>query len=118
MKNGIVRFQFIHFVPMLLCPFEPLHQPAKRQGFRQPQNENLRILTYEFISLFLTNKPNSPNVQLNVSIFIKMNYAILTGLTKVKNKPNQSQLKPKQSQFKPNPRKAKNERKYLLYKGI
>ena len=47
---------------------------------------------------FRTNKPNSPIVQLNVSIFITMNYAIFTSLTKVKNKPNSN---PKQTQFKP-----------------
>ncbi len=31
-----------------------------------------------------------------------MNYANITSLMKVKNKPKQTQLKPKQSQFKPN----------------
>ena len=46
-------------------------------------------------SVFMQNKPNSPIVQLNASIFITMNYAIFTSLTKVKNKPNQTQFKPK-----------------------
>ena len=72
-------------------------------------------------SVFMRNKPNSPNVQTDVTSFIKMNYTIFTSLTKVKNKPNQTQLnlssnvlvgEPKQiyprmsqsgSQNKPNP---------------
>jgi len=48
------------------------------------------------ISLFLQNKPNSPNVQLNASLFITIIYTIFISLTKVKNKANSN---PKQSQF-------------------
>ena len=74
------------------------------------------------ISLFMQNKPNSPIVQTDVTSFTTMHYAIFTSLTKVKNKPNQTQFKPIsnpiQTQNKPNSRKAKNERKYLFYKGI
>jgi len=43
---------------------------------------------------FSENKPNSPIVQVNVSLFIAMIYTIFASLTKVKNKPNQSQYKP------------------------
>ncbi len=46
-----------------------------------------------WIHSFLANKPNSPNVQMNTSFFITMNYTIFTSLMKVKNKPNQSQNK-------------------------
>jgi hypothetical protein len=46
------------------------------------------------LSSVLTNKPNSPNVQMNANFFITMNYTIFTSLTKVKNKPNQTQNKP------------------------
>ena len=44
-------------------------------------------------SVFMQNKPNSPIVQLNVSIFITMNYTIFASLTKVKNKPNSNPIK-------------------------
>ncbi len=43
---------------------------------------------------FRKNKPNSPNVQMNASLFITMIYTIFASLTKVKNKPNQTQYKP------------------------
>jgi hypothetical protein len=66
----------------------------------------------------MQNKPNSPNVQMNTSLFITMNYAIFASLTKVKNKAKQTQLKPKQTQFKPNCRKDKNERKVIHQKGL
>jgi hypothetical protein len=47
------------------------------------------------ISLFLQNKPNSPIVQMNLTHLSIMNYAISNSLTKVKNKPNQTQFKAK-----------------------
>jgi len=43
---------------------------------------------------FKQNKPNSPNVQIHLTSFITMNYPILPSLTKVKNKPKQTQFKP------------------------
>jgi len=46
--------------------------------------------------LFLQNKPNSPNVQIDVNSFIRMTYTIFISLTKVKNKPNSN---PIQTQF-------------------
>ena len=60
------------------------------------------------LSSVLTNKPNSPIVQTDVKSFTTMNYTILTSLTKVKNKPNQTQLNPKQSQNKPNTNLSSN----------
>ena len=77
----------------------------------QVNNEKDQLIkgkSTKIAAAFMQNKPNSPNVQMNVTNLITMNYAILASLTKVKNKPNQTQ-------FKPNRRKAKNERKYLLY---
>ena len=43
-------------------------------------------------SVFMQNKPNSPIVQINASLFITKNYTIFTSLMKVKNKPNQTQF--------------------------
>ena len=71
---------------------EPLNCPIASTSV-----ENIRQ-----ISLFLTNKPNSPNVQLSLTYSTTKNYANFASLTKVKFKPNQTQFKPKQSQFKPN----------------
>ncbi len=42
---------------------------------------------------FCRNKPNSPNVQMNLNNLTAMNYAILASLTKVKNKPNSNPIK-------------------------
>jgi len=42
---------------------------------------------------FCRNKPNSPNVQMNLNNLTAMNYAIFTSLTKVKNKPNSNPIK-------------------------
>ena len=46
-----------------------------------------------WIHSILTNKPNSPIVQMNVNNLSKMNYTIFAGLTKVKNKPNSNPIK-------------------------
>jgi hypothetical protein len=46
------------------------------------------------IRSIITNKPNSPIVHLNLTLFIAMNYTIYTCLTKVKNKPNSNPIKP------------------------
>ena len=43
---------------------------------------------------FTQNKPNSPIVQMDLTLFITMNYAIFASLIEVKNKPNQTQYKP------------------------
>ena len=44
-------------------------------------------------SVFMQNKPNSPNVQINASLLITMNYENFASLTKVKNKPNTNPIK-------------------------
>ncbi len=49
-------------------------------------------ITKSYIT-FCESKPNSPVVQMNVTFFISMNYPISASLTKVKNKPNQTQYK-------------------------
>jgi hypothetical protein len=41
---------------------------------------------------FRRNKPNSPIVQINASLFITTNYVNFTSLTKVKNKPNSNPI--------------------------
>ncbi len=44
-------------------------------------------------TVFMQNKPNSPIVQTDVTFLATINYAIFASLTKVKNKPNQTQFK-------------------------
>jgi len=56
----------------------------------------------------LEGKPNSPIVRTDLTSFTTTIYTIFASLTKVKNKPNQTQ-------YKANSPKAKNERKYLSY---
>ena len=56
-------------------------------------------------SVFMQNKPNSPIVQVNLTVFITMIYAISISLTKVKNKPNsnpisKSEKRPKEAKKK------------------
>ena len=43
-------------------------------------------------SVFMQNKPNSPIVQMNASLFITMNYTFFISLTEVKNKPNSNPI--------------------------
>ena len=50
----------------------------------------------------MQNKANFPDIQMNVSDAITMNYEIFTTYRAQKTKPIQTQLKPKQSQNKPN----------------
>jgi hypothetical protein len=66
----------------------------------------------------MQNKPNVKDAQINVNSYMKSKYVKLDTWLSGKNKANQTQLKPKQTQYKPNLPKAKNERKYLLYKGL
>jgi hypothetical protein len=51
-----------------------------------------RVSSLKIRASSMQNKPNSPNVQMNLTFFKKMNYTISTSLTKVKNKPKQSQF--------------------------
>jgi len=55
--------------------------------------DDLHAKTYHPEGCFSKNKPNSPNVQMNVTNLSTMIYTIFTSLTKVKNKPNQTQFK-------------------------
>ena len=54
----------------------------------------------------MQNKPNFPDIPMNVSDAITMIYEIFPTCRAQKTNPIQTQLKPKQSQFKPNCRKA------------
>ena len=67
---------------------------------------------------FCDNKPNFINPEVGVSSFETGKYEILHAWRSKKSNPIQTQFKPIQTQFKPNAKKAKNEPKYLLYKGI
>ena len=81
---------------------------------KQLNNEKSRSFKGKITKSYITfseNKPNSPIVQMNLTNLTTMNYTIFTSLTKVKNKPNQSQNKP-------NTQKAKNERKKCYNNGI
>ena len=67
-------------------------------------------------SVFMQNKPNSPIVRMNLNNLTTMNYAIFTGLTKLKNKPNSNPNKAKTKHVlsavewaNTNPIKAKNQ---------
>jgi len=60
---------------------------------------------------FRKSKPNLSEDKLGAKLFSTKIYERFHLLAGRKNKPNQTQ-------FKPNCRKAKNEHKYLLYKGI
>jgi len=65
--------------------------------FRQLNSKIGNIFKGKITKSFTTfseNKPNSPIVQINVTSFTTMIYAIFASLTKVKNKPNQTQYKP------------------------
>ena len=127
MKNGIVRFQFVHSVPRnlpsmlahllpcrgLLCPFEPLHQPSKRPGIRQPRKRNSTNSYVRIYKLFMQNKAKVKYAKININTFVTMRYDKMDIWLFRQNKPNsnpikantkpiQSQFNPKQTQFKPN----------------
>jgi hypothetical protein len=55
-----------------------------------------------WIHSILTNKPNSPIVQMKLNNLTTMNYVIFTSLTKVKNKPNSNPIKAKTNPNKSN----------------
>ena len=56
------------------------------------------------LTSFRKNKPNSPIVQTGLKSFTTMNYTIFTSLTKVKNKPNQTQYKANSNPFAKRPK--------------
>ncbi len=51
--------------------------------------------TTKSATAFMQNKPNSPIVQMNLNNLTTMICAFFNSLTKVKNKPNQTQFKAK-----------------------
>jgi len=79
--------------------------------FRQLNNEKgskIKGKITKSCTTFSENKPNSPNVQMNLSLFTTMNYTIFASLTKVKNKPNQTQYKPKTNPIPERPKMNAN----------
>ena len=91
--------------------------------------------------LFMQNKPNVKNAQINVSSYMKSKYEKLDTWLSGKNKPNSNPIKPncrkgkidarclftkdyrKKDDFvvrinKPNFQNAKNERKLICYRGL
>ena len=121
MKNGIVRLQFIRFVPLyagvyprykLTCfpvggPFEPMHQPAKNIGIRQLRKRNSTKDYVRIYKPFMQNKPNFRNDKMNITLDITSIYEILSALRSQKTKPIQTQFNPIQTQFKANKAKYK-----------
>jgi hypothetical protein len=92
-------------------------------------------------ALFMQNKPNFKDDQMNVNIYYIKDYQIFIPLAGYKNKPNSNPIKPncrkgkidakcvftkdyrKNDDFlvrinKPNFRNGQNERKYLYHKGL
>jgi len=78
---------------------------------------NIRYTTYEtkstkyYVRIYqkkMQNKPNSPNVQIDLTSFTIMIYTIFISLTKVKNKPNQTQFKPKTNPISEKPKMSVN----------
>jgi hypothetical protein len=77
------------------------------------KNEKVCLFSEKIAKSYTTfneNKANFKNIKIGVSFFETSKYEILTAWRSKK----QTQTNPIQSQFKPNPRKAKNERKFLL----
>ena len=65
----------------------------------KPQKGNLRKITYEFISLFMQNKPNFRNDIMDITIDMTTYYKILSRWLGQKTKPIQTQFNPIQTQF-------------------
>jgi len=93
------------------------------------------------ISLFLQNKPNSPNVQIYINVYYIKDYQNFIPLAGYKNKPNSNPNKPNCRKAKmnanlyfiknyrkndallvrinkPNFRNGQNERKLICYRGL
>jgi len=111
-------------MPLWICPFSSTNVENPLQ-----------------IDLFMQNKPNLKNTQMNLNILSKRAYENFIPLAGQKNKPNSNPNKPnlrkakmnvnlyiiedyrKKDDFivrinKPNFQNAKNERKRLYYKGL
>jgi hypothetical protein len=112
----------------LWCPigsisdFSMLYNSLPNMNLRQTTDYQLPITNYHGasstistlverslqINPFLTNKPNFPDTQMNVSNVITKNYEQLTMNNELKNKANS---KPIQSQFKPNTKPIQTQNK-------
>jgi hypothetical protein len=72
--------------------------------YRRLLTNDYQISTKDYVRNYkqiMQNKPNSPNVQMNVTYLTTMYYIIFISLATPKTKPIQSQFKPKQTQFNP-----------------
>ncbi len=89
-------------------------QYSIRNMHHKTQSTNSYVRIYQ---LFMRNKPNSPNVQMNLTFFTTMNYAIFASLTKVKNKANSNPIQTQLSQLKPilGPNKANSNPKQTQF---
>jgi hypothetical protein len=67
-----------------------------------PRIEDVRILTYEIINLFLQNEPKFRKSQVNVSDLIIREYELMDTWSSGKNKAKQSQNKPNSNPNKAN----------------
>ena len=82
------------------------HLLSKKQ-LNNEKNRQIKGKSTKITAAFMQNKANFVNSEIGTSSSETSRYEISpTGSSK------------KQTQFKSNPRKDKNERKYLLYKGI
>ncbi|MDH4240596.1 MAG: hypothetical protein OEW48_13630 [Phycisphaerae bacterium] len=66
-----------------------------------PKSEDVRILTYEIINLFMQNEPNFRKSQMNVNKVLAMDYEQMDTWSIRKTKPIKANSKPIQSQSKP-----------------
>ncbi len=70
-----------------------MNRPSSKKQLNNKKGSKIKGKSTKIAAAFMQNKPNSPNVQMNVTNLITMNYAIWASLTIVKNKPNQTQYK-------------------------
>jgi hypothetical protein len=78
MKNGIVRFQFVHSVLLLFCPFEPTG------------STNYNIFPTHSI---MQNKPKVKYAKINVNSIMASNYVLLGQLVIQTNKAKTNPIK-------------------------
>ena len=79
-----------------LCASAPLHLCTDRTNAQEtdsPENETLRKNTYEFISLFMQNKPNFGIDKMNISLDMTSNYENFSRWNRPKNKANSNPIK-------------------------
>ncbi len=81
-------------IPLWICPFSSTNVEDPLQ-----------------INLFMQNKPNVKDAQINVNSYMKSKYEKLDIWLSAKNKPNSNPIKP-------NLQKAQNVRKLICYRGL